>query len=181
MFSIKKITDFQERDPLEGPIPHLETRLCILLSVVPLSIAKLLNMEMQLNSNLPVTTVSGNDTGYGHDISVKARFPRKHGLVLALQVLGQFSSLVCPPESVVDAANTAATKAARFIRSSRNEDRGADFDHYDQGFIKAGMFRSLKFPMVFGRVCHFGIKKKEEHYYMNAICLFVVFLVTKIL
>nr|XP_023904924.1 mediator of RNA polymerase II transcription subunit 33A-like [Quercus suber] len=32
----------RERDPLEGPIPHLEARLCVLLSIVPLAIANVL-------------------------------------------------------------------------------------------------------------------------------------------
>nr|POE44886.1 mediator of rna polymerase ii transcription subunit 33a [Quercus suber] len=65
-----------ERDPLEGPIPHLEARLCVLLSIVPLAIAN---------------------------------------------VLGHFSSLLYPHASVVDAANTAARKAASFISSGKNE------------------------------------------------------------
>jgi len=35
----------QERDPLEGPVPHLDTRLSILLSITPLAIMKIIEEE----------------------------------------------------------------------------------------------------------------------------------------
>ncbi|XP_042413105.1 mediator of RNA polymerase II transcription subunit 33A-like isoform X2 [Zingiber officinale] len=35
----------RERDPLEGPVPHLDTRLCMLLSITTLSIANIIEEE----------------------------------------------------------------------------------------------------------------------------------------
>lgn len=100
----------RERDPLEGPIPHLEARLCVLLSIVPLAIASVLEDESKLCS-------STFTPGYikGEDLA-----SRKQGLVSSLQVLGHFSGLLCPPASVVNAANSAAAKAASFISDPKN-------------------------------------------------------------
>ncbi|CAB4315432.1 unnamed protein product [Prunus armeniaca] len=113
----------RERDPLEGPIPHLEARLCVLLSIVPLAIANVLEDKIKLNSSsIEGDTVSGNmESGYGDEMDGKANTSRKQGLISSLQVLGNFSGLLCPPSSVVDSSNIAATKAARFILNSKNE------------------------------------------------------------
>lgn len=70
----------------------------------------------------------------------KACGPRKHGLISSLQVLGQFSGPLCPPASVVNAANVAATKAARFVHNSKNEKDGVGYGGHGQGLIKAGLF-----------------------------------------
>ncbi|KAM7263346.1 hypothetical protein ACFE04_001029 [Oxalis oulophora] len=101
-----------ERDPLEGPIPHLEARLCVLFSVVPLAIANIIEDEARSSSSsssLNMETVKGGDN-----------FSRKRGLISSLQVLENYSGLLCPPSSVLGAANIAAAKAASFISSSRN-------------------------------------------------------------
>ncbi|GMN71980.1 hypothetical protein TIFTF001_054668 [Ficus carica] len=128
-------------DVLSGPIPHLEARLCVLLSIVPLAIAKVLEDETQmLSSSRPATMMSGYETGYGHGMSGKTLFPRKHGLVSSLQVLGQFSALLCPPPSVVAAANIALSKAALFVQSSRNEKERVDYGSHGRGFTKLGLF-----------------------------------------
>ena len=66
--------------------------------------------------------------------------PRKHGLISSLQVLGQFSGLLCAPALVADAANIAATKAAQFVHNHRNENNGVDSDIHGQGSVKTGMF-----------------------------------------
>uniref|UniRef100_A0A7N2LG33 Uncharacterized protein n=1 Tax=Quercus lobata TaxID=97700 RepID=A0A7N2LG33_QUELO len=76
-----------ERDPPEGPIPHLEACLCVLLSIVPLAIANVLEDEAKFSQ--------ATATGY--------------------------FDLLYPPASVVDAANSAARKAASFISSGKNE------------------------------------------------------------
>ncbi|XP_004305061.1 PREDICTED: mediator of RNA polymerase II transcription subunit 33B-like [Fragaria vesca subsp. vesca] len=111
-----------ERDPLEGPIPHLESRLCVLLSIVPLAIANVLEDEANLNSSSLKDTASRNvENGDGHEMNSKASTSRKHGLISSLKILGNFSGLLCPPSSVSDSANSAATKAARFIHNSNNE------------------------------------------------------------
>ncbi|KAB2621764.1 mediator of RNA polymerase II transcription subunit 33A-like [Pyrus ussuriensis x Pyrus communis] len=113
----------RERDPVEGPVPHLESRLCILLSIVPLAIANILKDETKMNSSsIQGDTVSGNtENGYGHKMGGKANTSKKQGLISSLQALGNFSGLLCPPSSVVDSANIAATKSAHFVRNSKNE------------------------------------------------------------
>ncbi|XP_057971679.1 mediator of RNA polymerase II transcription subunit 33A-like [Malania oleifera] len=110
----------RERDPPEGPIPHLEARLCILLSIVPLAIVHVVEDEAKLYSCSVQEAIASryNETGCGHD--GKGLDSRKHGLVSSLQNLGQFSALLSPPASVVNAANNAAAKAANFISNSKN-------------------------------------------------------------
>lgn len=82
-----------------GPIPHLDSRMCMLLAIVPLSIAPLLKEE------------SNRSIAGGNGILSK-----KQSLVACLQSLRQFSSLISPPMAMVDVANNAATKAASFVR-----------------------------------------------------------------
>ncbi|XP_024186515.1 mediator of RNA polymerase II transcription subunit 33A isoform X1 [Rosa chinensis] len=129
----------RERDPLEGPVPHLESRLCVLLSIVPLAIAKVLEDEANLNSSSLKDTASGNaENGDGHEMNSKANTSRKHGLISSLKVLGNFSGLLCPPSSVSDSANSAATKAARFIHNSNNEKDASGGGSCGDTCIKAG-------------------------------------------
>lgn len=85
----------QARDPMAGPVPYIESRLSVLLSVIPLCIAPLLKEENN--------TIGIEGTGASS---------RKHSLVACLQSLTQFTSLLDPPQPVVSAANDAATKAA---------------------------------------------------------------------
>uniref|UniRef100_A0A6V7QSZ3 Mediator of RNA polymerase II transcription subunit 33A n=1 Tax=Ananas comosus var. bracteatus TaxID=296719 RepID=A0A6V7QSZ3_ANACO len=80
------------------PIPHLDARLCMLLAILPSSIAPLLKDENEM------LETEGNKVP-----------SRRQGLISSLQVLAQFSSLLSPPPSVINAANSAATKAAVFI------------------------------------------------------------------
>ncbi|XP_010527414.1 PREDICTED: mediator of RNA polymerase II transcription subunit 33A-like [Tarenaya hassleriana] len=98
----------RERDPIEGPIPRLDTRLCMLLSIVPLVVANLIEEEELLmdEENCPST----NHWKDKKDI-------RKHrtDLITSLQVLGDFPGLLFPPQCVVSAANQAATKAMLFM------------------------------------------------------------------
>ncbi|XP_040372606.1 mediator of RNA polymerase II transcription subunit 33A isoform X2 [Rosa chinensis] len=137
--SIKSAINIHERDPLEGPVPHLESRLCVLLSIVPLAIAKVLEDEANLNSSSLKDTASGNaENGDGHEMNSKANTSRKHGLISSLKVLGNFSGLLCPPSSVSDSANSAATKAARFIHNSNNEKDASGGGSCGDTCIKAG-------------------------------------------
>ncbi|KAL6988248.1 hypothetical protein U1Q18_013996 [Sarracenia purpurea var. burkii] len=110
---------FQERNPLEGPVPHLEARLCALLSITPLAIARVLEDGIH--------GMDGND----HEL-------RKQGLISSLQVLGHFTTLLCPPGSVVNAANNAASKAASFISNSRNANDGISGGGHSDAFVKSG-------------------------------------------
>ncbi|KAK9291133.1 hypothetical protein L1049_009321 [Liquidambar formosana] len=113
----------RERDPLEGPIPHLEARLCVLLSIVPLAIARVVENEAKLYSSSLQGGIASRymETRHGHGVDHASR---KHGVVSSLQALGQFSGLLCPPASVVTAANSAAEKAAIFISNSKNAKDG---------------------------------------------------------
>ncbi|KAJ0235732.1 Mediator of RNA polymerase II transcription subunit 33A [Hirschfeldia incana] len=83
----------RERDPIEGPIPRLDTRLCMSLCIVPLVVANLI------------------EEGENEFVMEKLR----DDLVTSLQVLGEFPGLLAPPQCVVSAANKAATKAIIFL------------------------------------------------------------------
>lgn len=137
MLTFSSVGCFQERDPLEGPIPHLEARLSVLLSIVPLAIVNVLEDDTKFyRPSCRTATVSGFvATAYGHGVDVKDQTARKHGLISSLQVLGQFSGLLCPPASVVSAANSAARKAAGFILNSKNEDHSGVVG-YGEVYIK---------------------------------------------
>lgn len=117
------LASLQERDPLEGPIPHLETRLCVLLSIVPLAIACILEDEIKLSScSLQGATPSCFvETGCESRMVEKICASKKLGLISSLQLLGNFSGLLCPPASVTNAANRAAKRAASFVSSSAIE------------------------------------------------------------
>ncbi|KAJ1288615.1 hypothetical protein BS78_02G101500 [Paspalum vaginatum] len=96
----------REREPIEGPVPHLDTRLCILLSITPLAIADIIEEADSLC----------NDTGLSSHIKEKKEIGNLHNeLMLSLQILGDYESLLVPPPCVIPAANQAATRAAMFI------------------------------------------------------------------
>ncbi|PKA59311.1 Mediator of RNA polymerase II transcription subunit 33A [Apostasia shenzhenica] len=93
----------RERDPHEGPVPRLDSRLCILLSVTTLAIATIIDEE------------EANPIG---EVEQTIQWKRKaacgncrQGLVSCLQILGDYESLLAPPSSVTFAANLAAAKA----------------------------------------------------------------------
>ncbi|KAK7329058.1 hypothetical protein VNO77_23203 [Canavalia gladiata] len=106
----------RERDPPEGPIPHLDARLCVLLSIVPLAIANVLKDDSDHN---PSSVQVSMESEYRHEM--KSDGSRKLGLISSVQVLGHFSGHLCPPTLVVDAANQAARKAVSFVYNSMNE------------------------------------------------------------
>ncbi|KAK7294927.1 hypothetical protein RJT34_17826 [Clitoria ternatea] len=130
----------RERDPPEGPIPHLEARLCVLLSIVPLAIANVLKGDSEHN---PSSVQATMESKHRHDM--KSDGSRKLGLLSSVQVLGQFSSLLCPPALVVDAANQAAKKAANFICNSMNEkgESGGAGIHANTNMKAGGNLRHL--------------------------------------
>ena len=92
----------RERDPIEGPIPRLGARLSVLLSIVPLAIANVLHDESEHNSP--------SVQAYMECEMQKDDCFKKLGLKSSVQLLRNFSSLLCPPTLVVDAANHAAKK-----------------------------------------------------------------------
>ncbi|KAK6246669.1 hypothetical protein SCA6_009759, partial [Theobroma cacao] len=86
----------QERDPLEGFIPHLEAHFCIFLSIVPLPIANVFEVEAKSQSS------SFKNLGMKIEWVEKA-------------LLGNFSGLLCPLASIMAIVNNVAAKAASFF------------------------------------------------------------------
>ncbi|KAK3018232.1 hypothetical protein RJ639_002766 [Escallonia herrerae] len=126
-----------ERDPLEGPIPHLEARLCVLLSIVPLAIAHVVEdnstffapiLSEGMESRYKETGLGKG--GIGHS-------SRKQGLIISLQLLGRYPALLYPPASAVSSANDAAAKAINFISKSSAKN-GISLNGCGNSFVKAG-------------------------------------------
>ncbi|GLT81473.1 hypothetical protein SLA2020_528570 [Shorea laevis] len=98
----------RERDPIEGPLPRVDARLCMLLSITTLVVADLIEEE----ENAP-----SNEMEYGSINQLKEKNfcgKRRNDLISSLQVLGDCQGLLSPPKSVVSAANQAAAKAMLF-------------------------------------------------------------------
>ena len=66
-----------------------------------------------------------------------------NSILFKLRNLGHFSCLLYPPASVVDAANSAARKAASFISSGKNERNIVGGGSHVDTSIRAGMFLFL--------------------------------------
>lgn len=131
----------REHDPLEGPIPHLESRLCILLTIVPLAIANIMDHEAKFCSSSlqgAAKSVFIEIDGHEYQVDGKGQTSRNNGLISSLQVLGQFSGLLCPPASVIGAANAAAVKAASFISNSKSARGGSVCGTHSDSYINAG-------------------------------------------
>lgn len=99
----------RERDPIEGPVPRLDTRLCMLLSIIILVVAYLIEEE---------ESAAVDETEYGstnHWKEKKFLRKRRDDLVSSLRALGDYQGLLAPPQSVVSAANQAAARAMLFI------------------------------------------------------------------
>lgn len=99
----------QERDPIEGPMPRIDTRLCMLLCIIPLVITEFIEEE-------EMTPIHESDIGPTDRLKDK-RVPGKcrSALESSLQVLGDYQSLLVPPQSIVASANQAAAKAMLFV------------------------------------------------------------------
>lgn len=99
----------QERDPSEGPVPRLDTCLCMLLSMTTLAIACIIDEEeaFPLDEADHLSKYPRKEKqGLGK---------RKKDLITSLQQLGDYESLIAPPQSVCSVANQAAAKALMFI------------------------------------------------------------------
>ncbi|KAG9457423.1 hypothetical protein H6P81_001931 [Aristolochia fimbriata] len=99
----------RERDPIEGPVPRLDTRLCILLSVTTLSIADIIEEEEAELVNETEWTSSNQEKE--KNLAGK----RRKDLISCLQILGDYEGLLTPPHSVISVANQAAAKAMMFV------------------------------------------------------------------
>ncbi|XP_051127540.1 mediator of RNA polymerase II transcription subunit 33A-like isoform X2 [Andrographis paniculata] len=93
----------RERDPIEGPVPRLDTRMSMLMSITTLVIGDLIEEE---ESN------GANEFDSENDRSLRKR---RKDLIFSLQNLRDYQTLLAPPRSVVPAANRAATKAMMFV------------------------------------------------------------------
>ncbi|CAL9069941.1 unnamed protein product [Musa banksii] len=123
----------RDREPLEGPIPHLDARLCMLLSIVPLAIVAVVKEELDIR--YPVN--NGFLRSNSHENEGNKFSSRRHGLISSLKMLGQFSALLLPPPSVVNAANNAATKAAVFVSNYKAGNNNLNVVGLNDSSIKA--------------------------------------------
>ncbi|KAH9309641.1 hypothetical protein KI387_037552, partial [Taxus chinensis] len=109
----------RERDPIEGPIPHLDSRLCVLLSITPLVIVSIIEEEDKILQAAKNNVLGNIAHAREHDKErkVMGSGTRRAALVSSLQILGQFDELLKPPATVVSAANQAALRAESFVSS----------------------------------------------------------------
>lgn len=99
----------REREPIEGPIPRLDARLCILLSITTLVVADLIAED----ENMPIDESECGSTNHWKENKLSGK--RRIDLVSSLQLLGDYQTLLSPPQSVVSAANQAVAKAMLFV------------------------------------------------------------------
>lgn len=114
-------TNFQERDPVESPMPHLDSRLCMLLSVTPLVVAGLIEEDESAQVD------KKEHSFVSHWRKQKVTGKSRNDLVSSLQMLGNFIGLLAPPRSAVSAANRAAAKAMFFISGTKVESAYLDY------------------------------------------------------
>lgn len=99
----------RERDPIDGPMPGLDTRLCLLLSIIPLVIANLIEEE----ENASIDEACCGSTNHWKEKRILGK--RRNDLISSLQELGDYQGLLTPPQSAVTAANQAAARAMLFV------------------------------------------------------------------
>ncbi|XP_016576134.1 mediator of RNA polymerase II transcription subunit 33A isoform X1 [Capsicum annuum] len=91
----------RERDPSEGPVPRLDTCLCLLLSITPLAITNIIK--------------EGENEGCSSDQRTEATGERRQALVSSLQQLYDYEGLLNPPLPAIPLANQATLKAMMFL------------------------------------------------------------------
>lgn len=89
-------------------MPHLDTRLCMLLCITTLVVADLIEEE-----SAPLDGTECGSTNHWKEKEVPVK--HRNDLVSSLQMLGDYQGLLAPPPSVVSVANQAAAKAMLFI------------------------------------------------------------------
>ncbi|KAD2236682.1 hypothetical protein E3N88_41584 [Mikania micrantha] len=94
-----------ELEAAEGPVPRLDTCLCLLLCTTTLAIVNIIDEEEN-------TLLEENDHKHMHlGNETQALGNCRKSLVSSLQQLGDFEGLLIPPPSVTSIANQAAAKA----------------------------------------------------------------------
>lgn len=99
---------FQERDSTEGPVPRVDTCLCMLLSVTTLAIAGIIEEEESTMEHTDVVVSYRRKERHSQG-------KRRKDLISSLQQLGDYEGLITPPQSVCSVANQAAAKAMMYI------------------------------------------------------------------
>lgn len=102
----------------------------MLLALIPLSIAAILQEESDMFG------VEGNKI-----------LPQRQGLISSLQDLIQYSGLLVPPSSVVNAANAAASKAAIFKANYEAGVGNSSMMDQTDSSMKAGTYNLLVLPI----------------------------------
>lgn len=95
----------RERDALEGPIPRMDTCLCLLLCTTTIAIVNIVDEEE--------SSLVEEDMHMQSETQVVGRC--RKSLVSSLQQLGDYEGLLTPPPSVTSLANQAAAKAIMFF------------------------------------------------------------------
>ncbi|XP_050941184.1 mediator of RNA polymerase II transcription subunit 33A isoform X2 [Cucumis melo] len=98
----------RERDPSEGPVPRLDTCLCMLLSISTLAVTIIIEEEEVEPKEDDCSPSKSRDEKQSSGMCRK-------GLITSLQMLGEYESLLTPPQSIIAVANQAAAKAVMFI------------------------------------------------------------------
>ncbi|KAK9035501.1 hypothetical protein V6N11_077540 [Hibiscus sabdariffa] len=99
----------RERNISEGPVPRLDTCLCMLLSITPLVVANIVEEE---ESEL----IDESDCSSTNQTREKQALGKcRQDLITSLQMLGDYEALLTPPQPVRSVANQAAAKAIMFV------------------------------------------------------------------
>lgn len=99
----------RERDPSEGPVPRLDTCMCMLLCTTTLVVANIIEEE----EGELIEEAERSPTNQRKD--KEALGMCRGELVTSLQLLGEYEGLLTPPQSVIQVANQAAAKAIMFV------------------------------------------------------------------
>ncbi|KAJ7516930.1 hypothetical protein O6H91_21G004800 [Diphasiastrum complanatum] len=88
----------REREFVEGPKPHVESRLCMLLSIVPLACSIVIeeeekNQQLSCREDIPLEC----NTRFEKNEDRKTSYSRRRAFKCSLQVLAQFNYLLMPP------------------------------------------------------------------------------------
>lgn len=98
----------QERNSSEGPVPRIDTCLCMLLSIAILAVVNIIEEEIELNSEAEQSSISQRK-------NIEQMGKRRQDLISSLQRLDDFEGLLTAPPPVSSLANQAAAKAMMFL------------------------------------------------------------------
>ncbi|XP_071717485.1 mediator of RNA polymerase II transcription subunit 33A-like [Rutidosis leptorrhynchoides] len=99
----------REGDSSEGPVPRIDTCLCLLLCTTTLAVVNIIDEEES-------ALLDEDDIKIMHQGSEKETLGNcRKSLISSLQQLGDYEGLLIPPPSVTSIANQAAAKAIMFF------------------------------------------------------------------